>query len=168
MGAFKLRVASLALSAVLLATSFTPSQAFNQIPIPVAAERSNVETVQYSSRGDGRYDNRPRYNNRRYYNNRREYNDNRNGYYRRGGYSYYNGHRGYNYYRPGYREYNGIWFPLGAFAAGAVIGGAIAEPPVRYGGSHVEWCANRYRSYRAYDNTYQPNNGPRRQCNSPY
>ncbi|MCB8828228.1 BA14K family protein, partial [Escherichia coli] len=26
------------------------------------------------------------------------------------------------------------------------------------------WCYNRYRSYRAYDNTYQPNNGPRRQC----
>ena len=35
-------------------------------------------------------------------------------------------------------------------------------------GSHVEWCANRYRSYRAYDNTYQPYNGPRRLCNSPY
>ena len=69
---------------------------------------------------------------------------------------------------PGYRQYNGAWFPLGAFAAGAIIGGAVAQPPMRYGGSHVEWCANRYRSYRAYDNTYQPNNGPRRQCNSPY
>ncbi|WP_426236918.1 BA14K family protein [Pararhizobium sp. DWP1-1-3] len=159
MGVFKLRVASLALSAVLLATSFTPSQAVTQVPVPVAAERANVEPVQYTRRGDGQY--RPRYTNRRVYNNR-------NGYYRRGSYSYYNGHRGYNYYRPGYREYNGVWFPLGAFAAGAIIGGAVAQPPVRYGGSHVEWCANRYRSYRAYDNTYQPNNGPRRQCNSPY
>ncbi len=160
MGVFKLKLASLALSAVLLATSFTPSQAFTQIPVPVTAERTNVETVQYTRRGDGYY--RPRYNNRRAYNN------NRNGYYRRVGYSYYNGHRGYNYYRPGYREYNGLWFPLGAFAAGAIIGGAIAQPPVRYVGSHVEWCDNRYRSYRDYDNTYQPNNGPRRQCNSPY
>ena len=51
---------------------------------------------------------------------------------------------------------------------GAIIGGAVADRPVRYGGSHVEWCANRYRSYRAYDNTYQPYNGPRRLCNSPY
>lgn len=155
MGVFKLKVASLALSAVLLATSFTPSQAFTQVPVPVQADRTVVETVQYNRHNDRRYNQRPRYNNRH-------------GYYRRGGYSYYNGHRGYNYYRPGYREYNGIWFPLGAFAAGAIIGGAIAQPPVRYGGSHVEWCANRYRSYRAYDNTYQPNNGPRRQCNSPY
>jgi len=43
------------------------------------------------------------------------------------------------------------------------------RPPVRYGGSaHVRWCYARYRSYRAYDNTYQPYNGPRRQCYSPY
>lgn len=149
MGVFNLKVASLALSAVLFATSFTPSQAFTRIPVPVKAERvTDADAVQYRRRGDGDF--------------------NRRGYYRRGGYSYYNGHRGYNRYRPGYRQYNGAWFPLGAFAAGAIIGGAVAQPPMRYGGSHVEWCANRYRSYRAYDNTYQPNNGPRRQCNSPY
>lgn len=159
MGVFSLRVASLALSAMMLATSFTPSQAFTPVPAPVKAERaSDVEAVQYYRRrgqvqewrGDGYY--------------RRG----GGGYYRRGGYYYYNGHRGYSYYRPGYREYNGYWFPLGAFAAGAIIGGAIAQPPVRYGGSHVEWCANRYRSYRAYDNTYQPYGGPRRLCVSPY
>ena len=34
--------------------------------------------------------------------------------------------------------------------------------------SHVAWCYDRYRSYRAYDNTYQPFNGPRRECISPY
>lgn len=33
---------------------------------------------------------------------------------------------------------------------------------------HVRWCYNRYRSYRAYDNSFQPNYGPRRQCYSPY
>ena len=27
---------------------------------------------------------------------------------------------------------------------------------------------DRYRSYRASDNTFQPNNGPRKQCLSPY
>ncbi|WP_348631649.1 BA14K family protein [Mesorhizobium sp. M6A.T.Cr.TU.014.01.1.1] len=32
----------------------------------------------------------------------------------------------------------------------------------------MEWCYSRYRSYRAYDNTYQPYYGPRRQCISPY
>jgi hypothetical protein len=34
--------------------------------------------------------------------------------------------------------------------------------------AHVAWCYDRYRSYRAYDNTYQPYNGPRRECISPY
>ena len=34
--------------------------------------------------------------------------------------------------------------------------------------AHVNWCYNRYRSYRAYDNTFQPYHGPRRQCISPY
>ncbi|TIP33596.1 MAG: BA14K family protein, partial [Mesorhizobium sp.] len=29
-------------------------------------------------------------------------------------------------------------------------------------------CHDRYRSYRAWDNTFQPYNGPRRQCISPY
>lgn len=158
MGVFNLKMASLALSAVMLATSFTPSQAFTQFPVPIKAERaSDVEVVQYYRRDEERW--RDRSGQRR-----RDYD----GYYRRGDYSYYRGQRGYRYYRPGYREYNGYWFPLAAFATGAIIGGAIAQPPVRYGGSHGDWCANRYRSYRAYDNTYQPYGGPRRQCVSPY
>ena len=47
-------------------------------------------------------------------------------------------------------------------------------PPRRYyragrlSSAHVQWCYNRYRSYRAYDNTFQPYNGPRQQCYSPY
>ncbi len=41
-------------------------------------------------------------------------------------------------------------------------------PRYRGGNPHVRWCFNRYRSYRAYDNTFQPNYGPRRQCYSPY
>jgi len=36
-------------------------------------------------------------------------------------------------------------------------------------GSHEEWCANRYRSYSADDNSYQPFDGsPRRSCQSPF
>ena len=87
---------------------------------------------------------------------------------------------GRRYYRDGryegrrhYRQYrhrNGdAWLPLGMFGMGAIVGGAIAnDRAYSGGGSHVNWCANRYRSYRAYDNTYQPYGGPRRQCYSPY
>jgi len=89
---------------------------------------------------------------------------------RRGG--WYNGHRGYRHHRPGYRHYNGYWFPPAAFALGVIIGqGAAREPGVRPGytnPSHIAWCSDRYRSYRAYDNTFKPNNGPRRECRSPY
>lgn len=87
---------------------------------------------------------------------------------------YWNGHRGYNHYRHGYRRHNdGWWYPLAAFGAGAIIGGAITNQPApqpvyRYSNNHVQWCYNRYKSYRASDNTFQPYNGPRRQCNSPY
>lgn len=96
----------------------------------------------------------------------------RHGYHRYHDRPYYNGHRGYRYYRPGWRQHDGWWFPPAAFIAGAIVGGAIANQPApvyRGGGSsHVRWCYNRYRSYRAYDNTYQPYEGPRRQCYSPY
>ncbi|MBN9071330.1 MAG: BA14K family protein [Rhizobiales bacterium] len=33
---------------------------------------------------------------------------------------------------------------------------------------HVDWCYARYKSYRAKDNSYQPEKGPRRTCVSPY
>jgi Ni/Co efflux regulator RcnB len=92
--------------------------------------------------------------------------------FRRGEYRHWRGHRGYRHWRRGYREHDGWWFPLAAFTAGAVIGNVISEPRVIYrdsgGGGHTQWCYNRYRSYRAYDNTFQPYNGPRQQCYSPY
>jgi hypothetical protein len=34
--------------------------------------------------------------------------------------------------------------------------------------AHVEWCANKYRSYRPEDNSYTPYSGGRRPCVSPY
>ena len=86
---------------------------------------------------------------------------------------YYRGHRGYRDYRPGYRRQGEYWYPAAAFLAGAIVTGAIVnsqQPRVVYreGGSHTQWCDNRYRSYRAYDNTFQPYGGPRQQCISPY
>ncbi len=44
------------------------------------------------------------------------------------------------------------------------------RPPPRrdYGDRHEDWCYDRYRSYRARDNTYQPYRGGRRYCQSPY
>ena len=38
----------------------------------------------------------------------------------------------------------------------------------RLSNAHIQWCYDRYRSYRAWDNTFQPYNGPRQQCWSPY
>lgn len=78
------------------------------------------------------------------------------------------GHRGYHHARPGYRYHDGWWFPPAAFALGAIISGGMA-PPVFSGGSrHVDWCYDRYRSYRHWDNTFQPYYGSRRQCISPF
>lgn len=87
-------------------------------------------------------------------------------YERRGNRSYYNGHRGFDRPRQGYRQHNGAWFPAAAFITGAIIGGAMNQ---RDGGGdgHVAWCYDRYRSYRASDNTFQPYGGPRQQCYSP-
>lgn len=86
--------------------------------------------------------------------------------------AYWNGHRGYREYRHGYRRHGDYWFPLAAFATGALITGAIINSEnnrvYRGGDSHVQWCYDRYRSYRASDNTFQPYNGPRQQCVSPY
>ncbi|MBN9551409.1 MAG: BA14K family protein, partial [Alphaproteobacteria bacterium] len=65
---------------------------------------------------------------------------------------------------------NGYWFPAAAFAAG-VAAATVAPPPppaARLAAAHVRWCYDRYRSYRAWDNSYQPYDGPRRQCWSPY
>lgn len=181
---FTAKVVTLALSALIGLSGVLPAQALDLPRVPAkvvseaAANTGNVVQVQ-----ERIYRRRPPYNhgyrdyyragpNRGYY--RHGYNS-RPGYYgnayRRG---YYGGYRGYNYYRPGYRYYDGYWYPLAAFAAGAIIGGAIAsQPPVAvypgsYSPSHYGWCESRYRSYSAYDNTFQPYNGPRQQCISPY
>ena len=82
------------------------------------------------------------------------------------------GYKGSRHHRDGWRRNNnGWWYPLAAFGLGAAIGSQLNQPRVVVRGSgsaHVDWCYARYRSYRAWDNTYQPYNAPRRECYSPY
>lgn len=112
-------------------------------------------------------DRRPRGDDRRDRFDRRD--DRRDRFERRGSRAYYNGHRGSRHHRPGYRQHNGWWFPPAAFIAGAIIGGGMAsQQPQRLSRAHVRWCQDRWRSYRVSDNSYQPFNGPRRACVSPY
>jgi hypothetical protein len=61
---------------------------------------------------------------------------------------WYRGYRGYRGYRYGYRNYNGWWYPAGAFVAGALIGGAIANSNSYYG--------DGYYGRRYYDDGYYP------------
>jgi hypothetical protein len=61
-------------------------------------------------------------------------------------------------YYPGY--YSGYYDPY--YAPPRYYGAPVG------GDAHVRWCYARYRSYRAWDNTFQPYVGPRRQCYSPY
>ncbi|HVK89972.1 MAG TPA: BA14K family protein [Mycoplana sp.] len=153
------------LTAATLATGLLPAAEAFAIPRAGATAPSDIENVDYYVRRG--YRDGPRY-----YNGGGRYYSGGDRYYR--GRGYYRGYRGYPYYREGYRRYDdGYWYPLAAFTAGAIIGGAIASPPPRYANGgvnprHFEWCAARYRSYRAFDNSFQPYSGPRQQCMSPY
>lgn len=137
-------ITATALSAVMAITSVVPAGA---VSISVGGYSVPVETVQYRDR---RHWDRDRY-------------------------GYWNGHRGYRHQRPGYRRHNdGWWYPLAAFGLGAaIIGGMAAQAPRPRVGvpmpvSHVRWCQGRYRSYDPRTNTFQPYNGPRQVCVSPY
>ncbi len=104
------------------------------------------------------------------------------GFYSRGGAGFYNGYRGRRHHRRGWRRHNGWWFPPAAFALGVIIGNGLydgsgyyyRERPRRYYRSnylpyeHYRWCEWRFRTYRAWDNTYIPRVGYRSQCRSPY
>lgn len=100
----------------------------------------------------------------------------RGGYHHRGNWNRH-GWYGPRYYGPrGYYGGSGIYFGFGV-PAYRYYDPYYYNPPVYsapvyrarpVGNAHVTWCYERYRSYRAYDNTFQPYNGPRRQCRSPY
>lgn len=87
-----------------------------------------------------------------------------------------NWRRHYRPYRPNYFGGSGIYFNFGVpayryyepryyqpryYEPRRVYRSGVSSP-------HARWCYNRYRSYRAWDNTFQPYNGPRQQCWSPY
>ena len=137
---------SAAMAVAMFATSFVTAPA-SAMPLPKAgvSQTSDVEPVQYRRRHHG-------------------------------GRGWHNGHRGSRYHRHGYRRHSdGWWYPMAAFGAGAIIGGAIANNnnnnrprDAGINPRHVQWCYARFRSYRSWDNTFQPNQGPRRQCLSPY
>ncbi|MCQ1572967.1 BA14K family protein [Neorhizobium galegae] len=151
----KLAVAVLSLIAAF--SGVAPAQAFPSIGAPRIERSQDIQQVQYWRDRDG-------WEGRRYYRDR------------------YDGDRRYRRHRRG-PDAGAI---IGGLALGAIIGGALAQPrytpryapryapryyaPRRYvgGNSHVNWCYARYRSYRAYDNTFQPYYGPRQQCYSPY
>ncbi|MDO1581242.1 BA14K family protein [Rhizobium oryzicola] len=168
MGIFTKKLAVLGTALAVTVAGLAPVQAMPLVPsAPASTDRTPVVNVQFSSEHG---DNQPYY---------RQYNGPRRWYGRDSGWNrgwegrhggYYNGYRGYRHARPGYRYHNGAWFPLAAFAAGALIGGAVQSAPSRsYGGSHVAWCQQRYKTYRASDNTYVANSrGERRTCNGPY
>lgn len=134
---------------------------------PVAAAPLNLQKAPVASDLLVQVQGRDRRFGKRYkYGGHRGYRDG--GWAYRGGNPYYRGYRGYRTYRPGYREFDGAWFPAAAFLAGALITGAINSGDGRMSSAHVRWCNDRYRSYRASDDTFQPYEGPRRRCNSPY
>jgi hypothetical protein len=137
------KLAIIVLSVATAFTGITPAQAFPAIARPDMPQVSNVEQVQYYRRYGDRY----RYDRYRY-----RYGDDR-----------------WRHRR--YHRHNNAGAIIGGLAAGVIIGSILnAQRQPRYysGGSyHTRWCYSRYRSYRAYDNTYQPYYGPRRQCVSP-
>lgn len=113
----------------------------------------------------------------------------RNGYYQRRHYDDRRGYQNRRHYEKQRRHYqphrgqrsNSRSPDLGSAVVGAIIGGIIVnevnrnrQPQARVRSSnslsqnHVNWCYDRWRSYRASDNSYQPYNGPRRLCTSPY
>ena len=66
---------------------------------------------------------------------------------------------GNGYYDNGYRyhrrhRHNQAAAAVAGLALGAIIGGEIANSNHGYGGSHVQRCANRYRSYDPRTDTY--------------
>lgn len=149
-----------ALCATTIAATFAVSGSVPAMSAPLFVQKiegaqTDVQQVQFRDRSE-RYQ-------------RRIIRDGRRDFYRDGDRYYFNGHRGYRNHRSGYRQYNGVWFPAAAFIAGALVTGAIVNnQQPRSGSAHVQWCYDRYRSYQASTNTFQPYNGPRQRCYSPY
>lgn len=76
-------------------------------------------------------------------------------------------HRRNHHYRRHWRPRSGVYLNFGVLPRYEYR----VAPRRRYRAlpsAHVRWCQDRYRSYRVRDNSWQPYNGSRRQCRSPY
>ena len=102
---------------------------------------------------------------------------------RRDRHDYRRYHRDHRRYGRHYRRHRDRDAAIALGLGLGVLGGVLATRPYyedryyvvpqrrvhrSYGNAHVQWCYDRYRSYRAYDNTFQPYGGGRRVCYSPY
>lgn len=154
-------LAIVALSLATAISSVPPAEAFPIVPAP-KPQAADVQLAQFPDRARCPGVGCPRMGRERWRGNRHNYRGNR---------YYGNRYHHRRYYRDDDDDL-GAFF--GGLAAGAIVGGVLSQPRYaapRYSGggnAHVEWCYSRYRSYRAWDNTFQPYNGPRRQCYSPY
>ncbi|MCZ2203537.1 BA14K family protein [Bartonella sp. A05] len=94
-----------------------------------------------------------------------------------------NGFKGYRHYRRGYRKYSdNWWYPEAAFVVfedldtkhdplkatstpkeALLISSFKRKEPWMFK-EHIDSCVARYRSYNRNDNSYQPFDGPRKQC----
>lgn len=164
----KLAIAGLS-AAALLALPVTHSNALSIQPQPVLSGSQNL--VEVNHRGGGQ----------RIWRRGGNYNNWNGGNWRggnwRGGKG---GNWNHNHHHGGHHnnwDDDWWWGPAAGFGLGLVLGAAPryydypvyrTAPRVGVNASHVAWCENRYRSYRAWDNTFQPYRGPRQQCVSPY
>jgi hypothetical protein len=72
------------------------------------------------------------------------------------------GYRGSAERLPGLRRHSdGYWYPEKAFAA-------LCGKRETCVTDHTSWCRSKYWSYREHDDTYQPYQGKRRKCVSPF
>jgi hypothetical protein len=79
-------------------------------------------------------------------------------------YKSWRGYRGYRERRAGYRRHSdGYWYPSAAFTVRVSPGVHVTVGP-----RHQRWCRDRYRTYRASDNTFIVRGGVRQVCRSPY
>lgn len=75
--------------------------------------------------------------------------------------------------RPAHRRYYDNYFdvPTPRYSGQRRVGGNPAiggTSRLGEASGHSEWCSTRYRSYRASDNSFQPFDGSRRPCVSPF
>jgi BA14K-like protein len=81
-------------------------------------------------------------------------------------------HQGQTYYCHSHAYANAYHYH--DYQAGPILYQQVAAPPPPPAGQivlpqpHVTWCYNHYRSYDLNSNSYQPYEGPRRPCISPY